>query len=271
MTGILLRSHELSPSIAPFGVEPTSVKPELRTVQNFTQNEVFSCPEESHFYSHCLERLVFQDCAESDFVVEFGCGDGSPVINALGRSSFKSVIYGYELNPAAYEVARSRVQQCKLDDRYKIQNQSFFDSQRPKARYLIANPPYLPAIDNQISMPLLHGGTDGATITNRLLTLDYPSVMTLVSSYSNPVGTITHAVEQGYCVADFMVTPLPFGYYSSEPKVKGQIEELRRHWKAFYSSSIYFLAGVLFQKKSLTETDLTADLTAELIRVMTAL
>ena len=228
---------------------------------------MFFCAEESHFYSHCLERLVFNRCGQSDFIVEFGCGDGSPVINSLMRSCSPSVIYGYELNPSAYELACSRIQQCQLEAQYVIQNQSFFDSQRPKAHYLIANPPYLPAIDNQICLPLLHGGTDGATITNRLLTLDYPCVMTLVSSYSNPVATIDHALKQGYSVADFMVTPLPFGYYSSESKVKGQIETLQRQSKAFYSGNIYFLAGVLFQKTSLSETDLSA----ELIKVMTSL
>ena len=260
LTGILLRSQKATKAAA------SIVQPSVQSVQDFTQNEVFLCAEESHFYSHCLERLVFPDCTESDFVVEFGCGDGSPVINALTRSTFRSVIYGYELNPSAYDVACSRAEQRGLSGKYVIQNQSFFDSQRPKAQYLIANPPYLPAIDNQIRMPLLHGGTDGATLTNRLLTLDYPSVMTLISSYSNPVGTITHALEQGYRVADFMVTPLPFGYYSSEPKVKHQIEALHRDRKAFYSNNIYFLAGVLFQKD-----ENRSDLSTELIQVMTAL
>ena len=33
------------------------------------------------------------------------------------------------------------------------------------ASTLIANPPYIPAPDNQILMPALHGGTDGAQLT----------------------------------------------------------------------------------------------------------
>lgn len=228
---------------------------------------MFFCPEESHFYSHCLERLVFNCCASDHDVIEFGCGDGSPVINSLMRCNFNSKIYGYELNAAACEVAQFRIQQCNLEDQYIIHSHSFFESDRPEAHYLIANPPYLPAQDNQICMPLLHGGNDGATITNRLLELDYPCVMLLVSSYSNPGSTIEAALAQGYHVADFMVTPLKFGYYSSETKVKKQISALRRDYKAFFSKNIYFLAGVLFKKQNLSPIDIST----ELMQVMTAL
>lgn len=246
MTGTLLRSQHLT--------------------QSPPQNQVFFCPEESHFYSHCLERLVLSRCDSSNLIVEFGCGDGSPVINSLLRSQFDGTIYGYELNAAACNVARSRIEQCNLRNTYIIHNQSFFDAEQ-KADYLIANPPYLPASDNKICMPLLHGGTDGAAITNRLLTLGYANLMVLVSSYSNPVGTIDQALESGYTVADFMVTPLPFGYYSSEPKVKNSIVKLRQQGKAFYSSNIYFLAGVLFRQRSISDVDLST----ELIQTMTAL
>lgn len=235
--------------------------------QDFSENEVFLCPEESHFYSHCLERLVFSHCGTSNYVVEFGSGDGTPVINSLLRSRFNSVVYGYELNSAAYDVAKARIAQCNLDHKYVVRNESFFDADRPDADYLIANPPYIPSPDNQICMPLLHGGCDGGGITNQLLTLDYPSVMVLVSSYSNPVNTIECGLKHGYGVADFMVTPLKFGYYSSEPKVKKRIAELRKKRQAFYSERIYFLAGVLFKKHELSKVDLSDELT----RVMTAL
>ena len=47
----------------------------------------------------------------------------------------------------------------------------------------------------------------------------FENMVLLLSAYSNPVETVEHARRQGYRVTDFMVTPLPFGYYSSEPKV----------------------------------------------------
>lgn len=233
----------------------------------FTQDEVFVCPEESQFYSHCLERLVLSNCTSSELVIEFGCGDGSPVINALLRTRFASSIHGYEINSIACEVASTRISQYKLGSQYVIHNQSFFESSKPEAEYLIANPPYLPAPDNKITMPLLHGGIDGAAITNRLLSLNYPNVLLMISSYSNPVDTINYAIAQNYCVADFVISPLKFGYYSSEPKVEHSILKLREHHKAFYSENIYFLAGVLFKKQH----ESVVNLSTELIQVMTAL
>lgn len=233
----------------------------------FSPDEVFLCPEESQFYSHCLELLVLNKCTSSELVVEFGCGDGSPVLSSLLRTRFTSSIHGYEINSLACEVANARVKQYQLSSRYIIHNQSFFESSRPKAEYLIANPPYLPAPDSKILMPLLHGGTDGAAITKRLLSLDYPNVLLMISSYSNPVDTIHCALAENYHVADFMISPLKFGYYSSEPKVENSILKLRKHHKAFYSKNIYFLAGALFKKQD----ESVVDLSTELIQVMTTL
>ena len=51
------------------------------------------------------------------------------------------------------------------------------------------------------------------------MTLGFDSAILLISSYANPVETLEHARQQGYQVTDFMVTPMPFGTYSSEPKV----------------------------------------------------
>jgi methylase of polypeptide subunit release factors len=247
LTGVLLHSQELSKA------------PDNRAV--------FVCPEESHFYSHCLERLVFNQCDSSDLIIEFGSGDGSPVINSLLRTRFNGVIHGYEFNTLAYETAQSVIRHFNLDYHYVIYNQSFFDSQRPKANYLIANPPYLPAPDNNIRIPLLHGGFDGATITNQLLSLNYSNVMLLTSSYSNPVNTIKYALAQGYGISDFMITPLKFGQYSSETKVKNCITELRQQGKAFFSKDVYFLAGVLFRQSC----SASSDLSAELIKAITSL
>ncbi|MBW4596099.1 MAG: class I SAM-dependent methyltransferase [Brasilonema angustatum HA4187-MV1] len=228
---------------------------------------IFSCPEESNFYSHCLENLVLRNCKKSECVVEFGSGDGSPVINSLLKNRFDGVIHGFELNSSAWKAANSTIDEYNLGHKYIIYNSSLFDFSQPEAEYLVANPPYLPAPDNDIYMPLLFGGEDGATVTNELLSLGYDNVLLLVSSFSNPESTIHHARANGYHVKNFVVLPLQFGYYSSEPKVKKHIEELRENKMAFYSGDYYFLAGVLFQKSQESRVDLSK----ELAQVMTSL
>lgn len=236
-------------------------------VKSYSPNEVFFCPEESGFYSQCLENMVLSRCTHADLVVEFGTGEGAPVINSLLKTKFDSIIHGYELNSAACKLARSRIKQYQLKDKYIIHNQCFFQHAPNHASYLIANPPYLPAPDDDLYMPSLHGGTDGATISKRLLGIGYKNVLLMISAYSNPVETINYAIAQGYQVVDFMVSPLKFGYYSREPKVKKAILEMRKNSQAFYSQNIYFLAGVLLKKKN----DYNLDLSAELLKVMTVL
>jgi len=237
------------------------------SLQSFTENEVFFCLEESYFYSLCLEKFVLSACVDSDLVVEFGSGDGTPVIHSLTRNVFPGKIHGYELNVEACQLAKARIEQYKLSDRYVIHNESFFEGKGLPAKYLIANPPYLPAPDDEIQMPLLRGGNDGSGITKTLLTLNYPTVLLMISSYSNPVDTIEWGLKNNYYVADFMVTPLQFGYYSSEPKVKNTIHQLKKRRKAFYSDNVYFLAGVLFRKRHRTAVDLSP----EVIKVMKSL
>jgi methylase of polypeptide subunit release factors len=229
--------------------------------------EIFVCPEESNFYSNCLENLVIRNCQNDESVVEFGSGDGSPVINSLLRNKFDGVIHGFELNTSAWKVANSTIDEYNLANKYVINNSCLFKSPKPQADYLIANPPYLPAPDKDIYMPLLFGGIDGAAVTNELLLLGYENVLLLISSYSNPESTIKKAKESGYSVNNFVLLPLRFGYYSSEPKVKKHIEELRKNKMAFYSGDYYFLAGVLFKKCH--ECDV--DLSSELAHVMTSL
>lgn len=229
--------------------------------------DVFFCPEESNFYSHCLETLVLKNCFNSESIVEFGSGDGSPVIKSLLRTEFEGTIHGFELNNLACQVANSKIKEYKLSGKYIIHNRCLFDSAKPDATYLVSNPPYLPALDNNIYQPLLHGGIEGITVTKQLLSLNYQNVLVLVSSYSNPEGLINYALAKDYYVSDFMISPLQFGYYSSEPKVRDRIKELQRNNRAFYSKNIYLLAGVLFTKESAS----TGDLSTELVKLMTSL
>jgi len=229
--------------------------------------DIFFCPEESSFYSHCLETLVLNKCSGSESILELGSGDGSPVINSLLRTRFNGIVHGFEMNPSSCEVAEAKIEEYGLSDKYIIYNKSFFDSSKPQAEYLISNPPYLPALDNKIYQPLLHGGIDGITITKELLALDYENALLMVSSYSNPEGLIDYAITRGYHIADFVISPLTFGYYSSDPKVKSRIEELRKNNMAFYSKNIYLLAGVLFTKQEKSKVNLST----ELVQLMMAL
>lgn len=229
--------------------------------------DIFFCPEESNFYSHCLQTLVFNNCVGSESIIELGSGDGIPVIKSLLGAKFNGIVHGFEMNPLSCEAAEAKIEKYGLTDKYIIHNKSFFDSSKPHAEYLISNPPYLPALDNKIYQPLLHGGIDGITITKQLLSLDYENALLMVSSYSNPEGLINYAVTEGYHIADFIISPLKFGHYSSEPKVKTRIEELRRNNMAFYSENIYLLAGVLFTKQAKSKVNLSTDL----VRLMTAL
>jgi methylase of polypeptide subunit release factors len=232
---------------------------------DYLTKEIFYCPEESQFYAQCLERMVLNICEDYTSIAEFGAGDGSPVINTLLKSSFNGFINGYELNAKAAEVAQFRIDRYKLRNKYVVHNSCF--SNCASADYLIANPPYIPAIDNNIYLPALHGGKDGADITKMLFEGEFPNAMLMISGYSDPVGTIEHAIAKGYQVEDFLTSPMSFGCYSSEPKVKQRISELQEHGKAFYSQNVYILAGVLFHKGKA----LKADLTPELIKIMTAL
>lgn len=230
-------------------------------------HRVFFCPEESQFYAQCLEKMVLPQATASDLIVEFGSGDGSPVIQALLKNPFAGFIQGYELNLEAHQLATRHIEQYGLAAYYRIHNACFFASCAANERYLIANPPYLPAPDNQLYMPSLHGGDDGASITKQLLAQGYDHAMMMISAYSNPIDTVNYAMELGYEIVDFMVSPLKFGYYSREPKVRDSIAQLKRNRQAFFSENIYFLAGVLFRQKSAS----TICLSEEFLKVMTAL
>lgn len=229
--------------------------------------DIFFCPEESNFYSHCIETLVLNNCVGSESIIEFGSGDGSPVIQSLLRTRFNGVVHGFEVNNLACETANSKINEYELSDKYLIHNCSLFDSAKLDAQYLISNPPYLPALDNKLYQPLLHGGIDGITVSKQLLSLDYENVLLMMSSYSNPEGLIDYGITRGYCTSNFIISPLTFGYYSSEPKVMNRILEMRRNNMAFCSENIYLLAGVLFTKQEKAKVDISS----ELVQLMTSL
>ncbi|KAK9820020.1 hypothetical protein WJX72_005209 [[Myrmecia] bisecta] len=221
---------------------------EAATQQRHTAEDLFICDEESTFYSDVLARC-FARSTGGESVIEFGTGDGSPVLNWLAKSTFSGTINGYELNPTAASVATQKAKDSNLDHVYQVHNSCFFAGiAATPANYLIANPPYIPAPDNDLLMPELHGGTDGSNLTRDLMSLGFENCVLLVSAYGNPVETIRHAQKQGYKITDYMVTKLPFGYYSSEPKVMDWLHKMKAEGKAFFADDGYLLAGIHLRK-----------------------
>ena len=84
-----------------------------------TRNDIFVCDEESQFYSQCLEKLLVKNSSSNQTVIEFGSGDGSPVIGCLIQSQFSGVIHGFELNKKAAALAHSRTIETHVSNRYK--------------------------------------------------------------------------------------------------------------------------------------------------------
>jgi len=62
----------------------------------------------------------------------------------------------------------------------------------------------------------------------------------MLSSYSNPESLVNYAIAQDYYVANFIVAPLTFGYYSSEPKVRNRILELKKMAKLLLRKHLPF-------------------------------
>ncbi|CAL5227023.1 g9917 [Coccomyxa viridis] len=220
----------------------------------------------------CVSKMALKECRDDEQVIEFGTGDGSPVIHALeswGR--YGGVIHGFEINPSAAAAARNNAAAHGVTNSYKVQNSCFFKGlEQASPSMLIANPPYIAAPDDDILMPALHGGIDGAVLTRTLMSLGLDKAMLLISSYSNPVETLEHARSEGYILRDFMLTSMPFGTYSSEPKVMDWITRMKRESKAFFTSKTYLLAGVLLVKAQ-AAVKRQDDLTDELLSIMTAL
>ena len=84
-----------------------------------TRNDIFVCDEESQFYSQCLEKLLVKNSSSNQTVIEFGSGDGSPVIGCLIQSQFSGVIHGFELNRKAATLAHSNANESHVSGRYK--------------------------------------------------------------------------------------------------------------------------------------------------------
>ena len=99
--------------------------------------DIFYCPEESNFYSNCLENFVLRNRQNFKYIVEFGSGDGSPVICSLLRNKFSGLIQGFELNTDAWKAANLTIDEYSLTDKYIIDNSSLFESNKTQSECLV--------------------------------------------------------------------------------------------------------------------------------------
>ena len=229
----------------------------------------FVCPEESSCYSGMLEQMVFGPLrgATGSRIVEFGAGNGAPVVSAILNSDFPGVVDGFEINLAAVSEARALIERQNVARQYVIHDVSFFDALPVAADYLIANPPYLPGERAEVlTLPGLWGGIDGIDVSKRLLSCGYRNVFLLVSSYSNPAALVDHAGRCGYKVSDFQVAKMSFGVYSRQNYVQRCIRHRRAIGTAFYSDHCYLVGGVLFTQDGEAE-----DLSAEFLACLTSI
>jgi len=236
-----------------------------------TSKTIFKDREESEFYAQCVRDFLFRhgyELLENKEIVELGVGTGETIVELLKYHDFAGKINGYEIDRASYEYARKVIVDNSVADRYMVINENFFAAVRNAVvgGCVISNPPYLPAYERPAQMPELWGGADGSQVTKKIVECGFEHLILLVSSFSNPLSIIEHAVSHGYKVLDFTVRTMRFGIYSSEPRVCERIAQLSSQCEAFVSADRYCVAGVAWVK----HPD-AIDLSSSLARALTSL
>jgi methylase of polypeptide subunit release factors len=151
----------------------------------------------------------------------------------------------YEIHTESAHIAAANAKRLGQSKRYKVVNRDFFEAApNIRAQCAIANPPYLPAHSAPSIMPELWGGRHGDAVCKRLFDYDFEHVVSMLSSYSNPLGVIEHARKRGYRVEDFEVEATSYGIYSHDDQVWRRIKELADAGKAFVADDFYNLAAV---------------------------
>lgn len=232
---------------------------------------IFRDREESEFYAQCVRDFLFRhgyELLENKEVVELGVGTGETIAELIKYHDFTGKITGYEIDAASFEYAQQVVSDHSVADRYMVINENFFSAVRNLmvGGCVISNPPYLPAHERPAQMPELWGGPDGSEVTKRIIEYGFEHLILLVSSFSNPLSIIEHALSHGYRVLDFAVRTMRFGPYSSQPAVGERIAQLSRQYEAFVSVDRYCVAGVAWVKNPKV-----ADLSGALAQALTSL
>ena len=68
----------------------------------------------------CLECFLLEHQPGPREVVEFGSGDGSPVVRCLSKAHFEGVIHGFELSQEASKLAQKHAAQLNLEQQYQV-------------------------------------------------------------------------------------------------------------------------------------------------------
>jgi hypothetical protein len=227
-----------------------------------------SADESAHYgFSICmlLEQYRQQLGWETDGVVELGTGDAtaiSHVVSALPSLRVRS----FDISATAVETARANIAEFGVSDRYTVELGDFFDQADsaggPPVATVIANPPYIPALDRSILMPELWGGPYGNDLVLQLLKAGYDNVMTAVASYSDPVTTVRTAQDLGYRVVNFLAMGLDYGPYSGELKVRSHIRKICAEGRGWAGDDGYMVAVALFTRNP----DIPGDRADQLLR-----
>lgn len=250
----------------------TSIAAAIKDVgTSIGSSTIFRDREESEFYAQCVRDFLFRNAyelLENKDIVELGVGTGETIVELLNYHRFTGKIRGYEIDQDSYDYADRLAAEHAVADRYMVIKDDFFEAVKSSVASgcVISNPPYIPAPDQAISIPSLWGGSDGSQVTKRIMDCGFESMILLVSSFSNPLDIVAHSAKCGYRVIDFAVRTMRFGPYSSEPRVRQRIEQLRSQGLAFVSADRYCVAGVAWVKGQGS-----VDLSGSLARALTSL
>lgn len=231
----------------------------------------FSSVDESAHYgaSVCMLLDEYRDRLgwERTGVVELGTGDATAVADVV-RALPGLRVHGFDISADSVERARENIAARGVADRFTVELGDFFDSSDsaggPHVATAIANPPYIPAPDRDILMAELWGGEYGNDLVLQLLKAGYDNVLVAIASYSDPVTTLRTAADLGYRVVNFLAMALDFGPYSSEPKVRRQIERIRAEGRGWAGPDGYMVAVTLLTR----DEDLPGDRADQLLRAL---
>lgn len=230
----------------------------------------FDSEDETAHYAFSVRILLarYRDRLrwDRDGVVELGTGDAGLIADVVAVVPGLRV-RGFDISETSVARARENIAERGVADRYTVELGDFFaqaGAAGAPVRTAIANPPYIPAPDDRILMPELWGGPYGNDLVLRLLRAGHESVVTAVSSYADPAGTVRTAADLGYRVVNFLAMALDFGRYSSEPRVLEHIRRICAEGRGWAGEDGYMVAVALFTRNA----DLTGDRAPQLLKAL---